>query len=157
MKRLGLLFAFALGLALSPSAAAAQTHVAAGPRLGFDVANVEEMLIGVEARIGHADLAIEVQPALDVYLAEQGSFVTLSANVLYLVPVDDARFTPYTGAGLGFSFYDVDGTDQSDTGLNLVGGVRFPTELAFTPFVQTQVTLGEVDLIAISGGVLFDL
>ncbi len=157
MRRSGLLLAFALALGLLTSDATAQTWVEAGPRVGFDVGNVEELLIGAEARIGHDELTIEVQPALDVYLAENGSFVTLSTNVLYLLPVEEERFTPYAGAGLGFSFYDVDGEDQSDTGFNLVGGFRFHAERAFTPFVQTQVTLGEVDLIAITGGLLFGL
>lgn len=157
MKRLGLLLAFALVLGLSSSIATAQTRVAVGPRVGFDVGNVEELLVGAEARIGHDELAIEVQPALDVYLPADGSFITFSTNVLYLISLEDERFTPYAGGGLGFSFYDVGEEDQSDTGLNLVGGLRFAPDRAFTPFVQTQFTLGEIDLITISGGVLFDL
>lgn len=157
MKRLGLLF-FVLALALSTALpATAQTRVAIGPRVGFDVGNVEEMLVGAEARIGHEELPIEVQPALDVYLPASGSFVTFSTNLLYLIAVEDERFTPYAGAGLGFSSYDIGGTDRSDTGLNLVGGLRFSAARTFTPFVQAQATLGEVDLIAISGGLLFDL
>lgn len=158
MKRLGLLLALSLATGLAAPATQAQTRVALGPRVGFDMANVEELLIGAEARIGHDELAIEVQSAFDYYLPEHGAFSTLSFNVLYLLPLDDEeRFTPYAGAGLGFSFYDLGGEDASDTGLNLVGGLRFHTERALTPFVQTQVTLGTVDLIAISGGVLFDL
>lgn len=157
MKQLGLLLTLVLGLGLLPADATAQTHVEIGPRVGFDVANVEELLVGVDARIGHEDLDIEVQSALDVFLPENGSFTLLSANLLYLVPLDDPRFVPYAGAGAGFSFYDRNGQNQSDAGFNLIGGFRFPSESAFTPFVQTQVTLGEVDLIAISGGLLLRL
>lgn len=157
MKRRGLLLALALGLALSSSDATAQTHVAIGPRVGFDVANVEEMLIGADARIGHAELALEVQSSVDLYLAENGSFNTFSANLLYLLPVEDERLTPYGGAGVGVSFYDVGGQDVSNAGFNLVGGLRFHSSSAITPFVQTQITLGEIDLIALSGGLLFGL
>jgi len=138
--------------------AAAQTQVAVGPRVGFDVANVEELFVGVDARLAYRDLAVEVQPALDVYLPANGSFVTLSINALYRVPIDDARVQPYAGGGLGFSFFDdATGRDQSDVGLNLVGGLRLPAATVFTPFAQAQITLGSVDLIAFSGGVLFDL
>jgi opacity protein-like surface antigen len=138
--------------------ATAQTQVTVGPRVGFDVANVEELLVGVDARLAYRDLAVEVQPALDVYLPANGSFVTLSVNALYRVPVNNARVQPYAGGGLGFSFFDdATGRDQSDVGLNLVGGLRLPAATAFTPFAQAQITLGSVDLIAFSGGVLFDL
>lgn len=158
MKRIGLLLALLLAAGFAASATRAQTRVAVGPRVGFDVANVEELLIGAEARIGHEELAVEVQPAFDLYLPENGSFSTLSINLLYLLPLDEEeRYTPYAGAGLGFSFYDVDGDETTDTGLNLVGGLRFTSHRAFTPFVQTQVTLGTIDLIAFSGGVLFTL
>ena len=137
--------------------AAAQTQVAVGPRVGFDVANVEELLLGADARLTHPDVPVEGQASLDVYLPAEGSFTTLSANVLYAFRVEDAALHPYAGGGLGFLFYDTGGVDQSDTGLNLVGGVRFRSSRAFTPFVQTQITLGAVDLIAISGGLLLDL
>jgi len=84
--------------------AAAQTQVAVGPRVGFDVANVEELFVGVDARLAYRDLAVEVQPALDVYLPANGSFVTLSINALYRVPIDDARVQPYAGGGLASPF-----------------------------------------------------
>lgn len=157
MRRFLLLVAI-LGLALPTATATAQSGVAVGPRVGFDVANVEELLIGADARLALDGWPVEVQSALDVYLPARGSFVTLSVNVLYRVPVDHPRVRPYVGSGLGLSFFDdAAGRNQSDTGLNLVGGLHFPSAAAFTPFVQTQITLGTVDLIAISGGLLFNL
>ncbi|NBB73908.1 MAG: hypothetical protein GVY35_09530 [Bacteroidetes bacterium] len=138
--------------------AAAQSPLAVGPRVGFDVANVEELLVGAEARLPFRSQPVALQSALDVYLPARGSFVTLSVNALYRFPVAHPRIRPYAGAGLGFSFYDdATGQNPSDTGLNLVGGLRFPSSSALTPFVQTQVTLGTVDLIALSGGFLLDV
>ena len=137
--------------------AAAQSPLAVGPRVGFDVANVEELLLGADARLTLPGAPVEGQTSLDVYLPAQGSFVTVSTNVLYPFHVDNAALQPYAGAGLGFLFYDTVGEDASDTGLNLVGGVRFPSPRSLTPFVQTQITLGAVDLIAVSGGLLVDL
>ena len=147
-----------LGLALPATEAIAQGRFELGPRVGFDVANVEELLVGAEARLPFRSQPVALQSALDVYLPARGSFVTLSVNVLYRFPVDHPRIRPYAGAGLGFSFYDdAAGQNLSDTGFNLVGGLRFPSSSAFTPFVQTQVTLGTVDLIALSGGFLLDV
>jgi hypothetical protein len=148
--------AFLVGLSASVPAAA-QSPLTAGPRVGFDVANVEELLLGADVRLTLPEMPVEGQASLDVYLPAQGSFVTLSTNVLYPFRVEDAALQPYAGAGLGFLFYDTVGADESDVGLNLVGGTRFSSARPFTPFVQTQITLGTVDLIAISGGFLVDL
>lgn len=158
MRCVFVLLVLLLGVGSAVDDATAQPRVDMGPRVGFDMANVEELLIGADVRIAHSELAIEFQSALDVYLPANGSFTTLSANVLYPIPVEDgSRLHPYAGGGLGISFYDTGGTNQSDAGLNLVGGARFPTSGALTPFVQTQITLGTVDLIALSGGVLLSL
>lgn len=155
MRRL-LLLTLLVGCCL-PLHAAAQTQGAVGPRVGFDMANVEELLLGADVRLGHPDLPVEGQASLDVYLPARGSFVTFSTNVLYPFRVENAALQPYAGAGLGFLFYDTAGTGESDVGLNFVGGARFPSSRPFTPFVQTQITLGTVDLITISGGVLVGL
>ncbi len=148
--------ALLIGLSVSQPAAA-QTPFAVGPRVGFDVANVEELLLGADLRFALPDAPVEGQASLDVYVPAQGSFVTISTNVLYPFRVENAALQPYTGAGLGFLFYDTLGADASDVGLNLIGGARFPSSRPLTPFVQTQITLGSVDLIAISGGFLVDL
>jgi hypothetical protein len=145
-----------LGLGLSTQAVA-QARIAVGPRVGFDAANVEELLLGADARLTHPDVPVEGQTSLDVYLPAQGSFVTLSTNVVYPFRTEDAALRPYAGSGLGFMFYDAGGSGQSDVGLNLVGGVHVRSAGAFTPFVQTQISLGTVDLIALSGGFLVDL
>jgi hypothetical protein len=44
----------------------------------------------------------------------------------------------------------------SRVGLNLIGGVTLATPW-LTPFVQAMVSLGEIDLVTIGGGLLIDL
>lgn len=158
MHRVLLLLVTLVGLAWPAADAAGQARAAVGPRVGFDVANVEELLLGADARLTLGSRAVAVQAALDVYLPANGSFATLSANVLYRFPAAAPSVRPYAGSGIGVSFFDdATGRNQSDTGLNLVGGFRFPSSAPLTPFVQAQLTLGSVDLIAVSGGLLFPL
>lgn len=161
-------FSFALVLlvaaciAFSPHAAAqqdatappeGQTQVYVGPRLGFDLGDVEELFVGVDARIHNTAFPIVVQPALDVYLQEGSSLIQLNVNALYPFAIEDVGFQPYAGGGLGFSFVN----DRSDVGLNVVGGALFESDSPITPFAQAQITVGDIDFFALSGGILLRL
>lgn len=129
------------------------THVSIGPRLGFDLGDVEEPFAGVDARIHNTAFPIVVQPALDVYFEEGSSLIQLNANALYPFALDEAALQPYAGGGLGFTFVD----DRSDVGLNLVGGALFASSSLITPFAQAQITVGDIDYFAFSGGILLRL
>lgn len=132
------------------------TQIEVGPRVGFDVGDLEELFLGVDARINNARFPVTVQPALDVYFIEGGSLVQLNLNALYDFEIEDTGFFPYAGGGLGFSFVN-NGGSSSDVGLNLVGGARFASDNIFTPFAQAQFTIGDIDFFALSGGLLFRL
>lgn len=135
---------------------ASQTRIEIGPRLGFDLGDIEELFAGVDARISNSAFPVVAQPALDVYFVEGGSLIQFNANVLYPFELDDTTpFRPYAGGGLGFSF--VSDTDRSDVGLNLVGGALFGSNPNLTPFAQAQFTIGDFDYFAISGGILLRL
>ncbi len=152
-----------VSVALWPQAAQAQqgnappegqTQVYVGPRLGFDLGDVEELFVGVDARIHNTAFPIVVQPALDVYLQEGGPLIQLNVNALYPFTIEGATgFQPYAGGGLGFSFVN----DRSDVGLNVVGGALFETNSPITPFAQAQITVGDIDFFALSGGILLRL
>ncbi len=94
-------------------------------------------------------------------MEENTTFWQLSLNAL-LSFGPGILFTPYVGGGIGISrtsiSVDIPGFDSvsdTDTGLNLVGGVRFGVG-PLRPFVQAQVTmLGDVELVTLSGGLLF--
>ena len=132
------------------------TQIEIGPRVGFDVGDLEELFLGVDARINNARFPVTAQPALDVYFIEGGSLVQLNLNALYDFEIEDTGFFPYAGGGLGFSFVN-NGGSTSDVGLNLVGGARFASDTIFTPFAQAQFTIGDIDFFALSGGILFRL
>ena len=130
-----------------------QTQVYVGPRLGFDLGDVEELFVGVDARIHNTAFPIVVQPALDIYLQEGSSLIQLNVNALYPFAIEDVGFQPYAGGGLGFSFVN----DRSDVGLNVVGGALFESDSPITPFAQAQITVGDIDFFALSGGILLRL
>ena len=68
----------------------------------------------------------------------------------------EGRVTPYVGGGLGLHFVDDDRGDRSGTslGLNLVGGLRFPTA-AHRYFLEGRYTASDISQFALMGGVTF--
>jgi hypothetical protein len=81
---------------------------------------------------------------------------------LYYVPLPARLLDPYVGAGVGvtsFSYREgVTTTDDegSRVGLNVIGGVCFDLPVV-SPFAQAMVTVGDIDLVTIGGGLLFEL
>lgn len=166
VTRIGALVAI-LFLFVGLNEAQAQTVIEVGPRAGFDIGgDVEELFIGAEGRIGLESLPVLINPAFDYYFAEEDvTIFQFSANALYKFGVDNQAFTPYAGAGIGFTRVSVDtefdevfGFDSSstETGINLIGGAEFETG-SLKPFVQAQITLGDIDLFTIGGGLLFPI
>jgi hypothetical protein len=154
-------------LLVSPGEAQAQAVIEIGPRAGYDVGgDVEELFIGAEGRIGLASLPVLINPAFDYYFAEENvTIFQFSANALYEFGVDNQAFTPYAGAGIGFTRFSIDtglddtfgfDTSTTETGINLIGGAKFETG-NLQPFVQAQITFGDVDLFTVGGGLLFGI
>lgn len=150
---LGLAFPSEACAQQSASPADATTHVYVGPRLGFDLGDVEELFAGVDVRISNTAFPIVVQPALDVYFEEGTSLIQFNANALYPFTIENAAFQPYAGGGLGFTFVN----DRSDVGLNAVAGALFESSHPIIPFAQAQFTVGDFDYFALSGGILIRL
>jgi hypothetical protein len=164
-----LAFVFAMAL---PLTAQAQSDPAfkVGPRVTLSVGDISDafggdLAIGADLRYQFAEFPIQGTGAFDFYFADEDITVfTIDVNVVYPLEVGET-FAPYVGAGLGYTNVSVDidtqfgsfSGDTSDTGLNLVGGTEFLTGAAFTPFAQAQLTVGDVDRFAFTGGLLFTL
>lgn len=150
------LFFFALGV----QTAAAQVGIRIGPRVGYEIDDVEELFIGADARLDIATLPVIVNPAFDYYLTDGYDLFQLSVNALYTFGINNTAFTPYAGAGVGITRVSADTgfdfVDDSNTevGLNIIGGAEFGFG-NLRPFVQAQLTIGDVDLTTIAGGLLF--
>ena len=138
-------------LALQPKESVAQVKTQVGPRVGFDLNDVEAFLVGGELRLEVETLPIDFNAVFDYYFKSNYDFWQLSFNALYpIAPTETVR--PYVGAGLGFA-----GADASSLlGVNILGGAIF-TIGKLRPYAQLQLTAGNPDLLAISGGLLFNI
>lgn len=173
MKRLALLTAtallFAAALPLSSHAQmnGGESAFKIGPRLTLDIGDISDVYngtaaLGVDARYHPTEVPVGGNGALDFYFAADNVTVfTLDLNVVFPVETE-ASLSPYVGAGLGYTNVSIDTNTQfgsfggSDTGLNLVGGAEFEVG-QLQPFVQGQVTLGDLTRVGITGGLLFAL
>ena len=172
MKRLATLAIFALFLAIAPPhSAQAQMESSSGfeigPRVTIDVGNIEEFALGGDVRYDLArnvEAPVQLSGAIDFYFADDTrvgnrevdrSIYTVDLNAHYMFPTEET-FSPYAGAGIGITSSEVGSTSSTDTGLNLVGGVEFDTG-TLQPFIQGQVTVGDIDRLGITGGLLFAL
>lgn len=168
MRRLIALAAFVFTFLLaSPLTTHAQMESQSGfeigPRVTIDVGDIEEVAIGAGVRYDlseNVDAPLQLNGAFDYYFAgDQGgsdvTIYTIDLNGHYMLPTE-ATFSPYVGGGLGITNSEVGNFSNTDTGLNLVGGIEFDTG-SLQPFVQGQITLGDIDRIGITGGLLFAL
>lgn len=160
-----LTFVLMLGVCLVGGFQEAQAQIEVGPRLGFDLAgDVEEFFVGADARVGLAAAPVVLNGAFDYYFVEENfDFWQLSFNALYEFGIANAAFDPYAGLGIGISkwsrdndFRDFPNNGDSDVGLNVIGGATFGLG-NLKPFVQAQITFGDVDLFTVGGGLLFSI
>ncbi|ABC43715.1 hypothetical protein SRU_2822 [Salinibacter ruber DSM 13855] len=168
MKRFAPLVTVALILAVAfPLTAQAQMESSSGfeigPRVTIDVGDIEEFALGGDVRYDlsqNVEAPVQLSGAFDFYFADdQGgtdvSIYTIDLNAHYIFPTEET-FSPYAGGGIGITASEAGGVSSTDTGLNLVGGVEFDTG-TLQPFVQGQITIGDLDRLGITGGLLFAL
>ena len=162
------LFVAVLGLSFLMSAPTWAQGVSfeVGPRIGYDLGDIEELFLGVDGRVGVPTLPVTINPTFDYYFADGFDFFQFSVNALYDITSGAMpNMSPYVGAGLGISNISLDvdtpfgsfSGDDSDIGINLIGGASVQSG-GFKPFAQVQITLlGDIDLITVSVGTLFSL
>ena len=104
--------------------------------------------------------------SFDVWFPDDSPNVDVSAweangNLAYNFLIQGANLFPYAGGGLNIyhisvDFDDLPGNDRDDTdlGVNLFGGVKFPAS-SVTPFAEVRVVLDGADQFALTGGILF--
>ena len=154
-----------LALFLVPATAQAQTDISVGPKVGFDLGDLNEPYIGADVRIELEDFPVRINPMFNFYFApENVTWWSVGANGLFDFELDDNDITPYAGAGLQLFRTSVSfggaSASSSNLGLTGVGGAEFDLD-GFRPFVQAELGIitgsGTGTLFGIGGGVLFDI
>ena len=175
---------FGLATAVAP-AARAHTGTQVGVRGGVQLLDDEVLRhqnavsLGGDVRLSFALSPLIVALSFDYFFVKDRTLFQVGASALYDLPIAHPFLYPYLGAGLGLTRFAVPetGTPQSGmaepgapgtggtdsngmrTGLNLVAGLRFDhVELPLVrPFAQVTLTLGPIDLLTVTAGVLFEL
>lgn len=152
--------ALAVGALLSWSASSdAFELTGVGPRIGITDPEGTEgtMTYGATLEFEKPGTRFHLVPNLMYWSEDEVSDVNPNFDVLYhFSPA--GRVSPFAGAGVGMHFYDDDVFDESDSdfGVNLFGGLRFPTSAAiFT--VEGRAVLSDADQFGIITGATFNL
>lgn len=147
-----------LTLGVGVAAAQSTAPFSVAPRVGYEIDKASAASLGLGARVRLGDRPLVLNPAFDYYFVDEGVRLhQLQANVLYDFGVANQVFTPYTGAGVALTRQGIDGFDTLNAwGFNLIGGAYFG-DGNLRPFVQTQITFGDADLVTVTGGVLIRL
>lgn len=130
-----------------------------GPRVGMiDPEGTEgTMTYGATLDFEKAGTKFHLVPNLMYWSEDNVSDVNPNFDVLYhFSPA--GRVGPFAGAGVGMHFYDDEFADESnsDLGVNLFGGLMFPTSLA-TFTVEGRAVMSDNDQFGIITGATFHL
>lgn len=125
-----------------------------------------EVLFGTETDVGlggrvHVPLDLgvpnlEFMGSFNLFFPDgPADYWEINGNVWYRIETSGrSRALPYVGGGLNIGRWSREDFDDTDLGLNLGGGVRFPFENT-TPFLEARFTIGGEEQFVIGGGVLF--
>lgn len=138
----------------APATADAQAQFGAQGTLKSPDVGDSEFGAGVRVNymLPNAD-GIELAGAFNLYFpdgADVGDVWELNAGGVYAFE-SEGSVSPYAGAGLNF----LDGVVGSDTGLNLMGGLKFGSGNGVTPFLEGSYATTGLGAFNITGGFLF--
>lgn len=78
-----------------------------------------------------------------------------NVNLTYQLGDMRRSIGPYLGGGLNIAHVEAGGFDNTDLGLNILGGIRFRSASRTVPFVEVRFEAGGGEQFVITGGILF--
>lgn len=68
----------------------------------------------------------------------------INGNLFYHIHLRDTNAViPYVGGGVNIARFELDADSQTEVGLNLAGGARFPTASDITPFAEAKYVIAD--------------
>ena len=127
-------------------------NIKVGPRITADVGDISGTAIGANLRLYGDTFPIQGSGSFDLYIGDvEGTVFTVDLNAQ--LPIEVERwFTPYIGAGLGLTRIE----NETTLGVNGLVGAEIDLRVV-TPFLQSQLTLGDTDRIGLTGGLLINI
>lgn len=141
---------------LVPAARPAAADVDVGLRGGY-YTDAEEGFLGADLLMQIADTRWFFNPNLEYVFVDPGDLATLNLDVHYDLDTDNDDIYVWLGGGPAIIFRDDDrrnGDDETDLGLNLLGGVGWQLE-SFVPYLQAKAIIADDNEVVLAVGVRF--
>jgi hypothetical protein len=83
---------------------------------------------------------------------------------VYNLSLQNSPIVPYAGVGINVATgdfsadilgFELDAVSETETGVNILGGLKIKTQGRLTPFVEFRYESGGGDQYVITGGILF--
>jgi hypothetical protein len=156
---LGMTLAAALALVLIalPRAGWAYDLTGVGGSVGY--ANPQDLdgtaAVGIHAVLEKPGTHLHLDPNMRYWNVDGVSDVAPNMDATYHF-MPENRWTPYVGGGLGLNFVHERAIDHSNTdlGVNMIGGVRFPGT-ANRYFVEGRYTASDINQVSLVTGITF--
>ena len=141
-----------MSLAARPAAA----DVDVGVRGGY-YTDAEEGFLGVDLLMQIQDTRWFFNPNLEYVFVDPGDLATLNLDVHYDLDTDNDDLYIWLGGGPAIIFRDDDrpnGDDETDLGLNLLGGIGWQLE-SVVPYFQAKAIIADDNEVVLAVGVRF--
>jgi opacity protein-like surface antigen len=138
-------------------------YIGLAPRIGVQLKDPQEFVIGAEGRFGILQIApsvrFDVRGQFNYYFESDVTIWDLAADAIFAFDVKNDMVEPYAFAGLDIGHASVStafgSASSTEVGLNLGGGAKFLPRQRIQPYAELRFTIGNFDPILLSGGVLF--
>ncbi len=160
-KRWNTLAALALLLLLPALAQAQPVGNGVGPRVGFSI-DPDQLVVGGHLTFGEVAPNLTFDPNLELGFGDDVTVIAAGLDLHYHFVVNDTRWRPYVGAGMGVHFISFDappGVDDAETevGGNFIVGAGAPTSSGNRFFGEMKFGLGDVPTLKMIVGWTFNL
>ncbi len=154
-----LLLAAALGL-LPVAAQAGSAVTSGGFRFGVSL-SPDQFVFGGQLALQEFAPHWSFNPSFELGVGDEQTVIAPNFDAYYHLRMAGTDWSPYVGGGVGIAFVNEDRSfperdhNETDVGLNLVGGFSVPTNSGNRWFTELRLGLGDIPSLKVMGGFNF--